>query len=524
MIRTPPLIISSKTTRITGPLTANGQIDFLKAVEEWSYPPEFTTDDNGFRILTRLFGNCGEAAGMDEFRRVQKYEKLGLDPKIPPTMTLPREPREIVKDHFKAIGEKPPDDALKNLCNRPWTLDDFPILADWVKECDVPLDAVAETVRKPIFLPPLLQEEESFIAGNPQNLAGLLIPDVSATRTLGRLFQARAMNRIAQGNIDGAIDDKLTQLRLGRQLEPRAFVVQYLTGIAIQGSGYDIGFAVNSKHPPTKEQLLRLLDGIDKLPPRMSLSGLVEFERYFSLSVAQEVMHGRSMYGDSINPTFAMNFFNRRCNWNIVFRRVNELYDAVQESPPRTKYHAILSVKPSPSDQILRKLTPNGRAEILADQLIQQTPAFDRFEDEAKRSACLENIQRLTLAILLYRAENGKLPDGNWTEKIDPYLGKEPEKYFRCPTIAIPDGETTYALVQYDTKIPDDPDMILLVELAAPVPLDKAVVSVTDLRGRKGIGGVHRGGMNVGFRSGAVRYVSDKTKDDEFLPMLGVQR
>ena len=49
----PPLIISKETTYVTGPLTADGQIDYFKALEERTYPPEMKTDDNGYRIFVR---------------------------------------------------------------------------------------------------------------------------------------------------------------------------------------------------------------------------------------------------------------------------------------------------------------------------------------------------------------------------------------------------------------------------------------------------------------------------------------
>jgi len=53
----PALVISEETTRITGPLTADGQINFFKALEQWASPPELATDDNGFRVFVRLFGS-----------------------------------------------------------------------------------------------------------------------------------------------------------------------------------------------------------------------------------------------------------------------------------------------------------------------------------------------------------------------------------------------------------------------------------------------------------------------------------
>ena len=93
-IYAPPLIISKETTRITGPLTADGQIEFFKALEERTYPPEFATDDNGYRIFVRQFGDLWDgkpsannrSPEKQEFYRLQKYEKLDLDPNFQPTL------------------------------------------------------------------------------------------------------------------------------------------------------------------------------------------------------------------------------------------------------------------------------------------------------------------------------------------------------------------------------------------------------------------------------------------------------
>jgi len=103
VIPAPPLVISETTTRVTGPLTGDGYIDFFKALERRTYPPDLATDDNGFRIFVRLFGDLGEYnhEADREFYRLQKYEKLGLDPDVPPTMVFPISPYKIVADFYK---------------------------------------------------------------------------------------------------------------------------------------------------------------------------------------------------------------------------------------------------------------------------------------------------------------------------------------------------------------------------------------------------------------------------------------
>ena len=530
LLRKPPLIISEKTTRITGPLTADGEIDFFKALEQRFYPPELATDDNGFRDFVRLFGNVSDdATGPDrEFYRLQKYEKLGLDPNVPPTLALPFEPHTVVNNFYKAKGEPVPTKPFSFSSGNPWTFDEFPMLEEWIRDVDVPLNAIAEAVRKPIFYVPLRQSRESVESGKPEALLNVLLPDIQLSRSIARMFQARATFRIGQGNIDGAIDDKLTIHRLGRHTTHQSgFMVQYLVGIANEGGAVAIPVGANPECPLTETQIRRLLDGLDALPPRAAIADAFEGERYFGLSCIQGVARRDAKFseltggGPGFDALFAPLAFS--CNWNVVYRRMNEIYDAMQEPPPRTKFHSLVGAAAlSPTTGIfLSLLTPHGRGDRVADILIDRlTPATDAFEEAARRSNCTENMQRLALAILLYQLEHGQLPDENWATQIEKYLGDNPQRYFSCPSNPSPDGETTYALVLYDNRDGDTvAGSLLLVELTSPVPLDKAVVSVDDVLRRKGIGSLHPGGMNTAHRSTAVRFLA-KTATEELEQLL----
>jgi len=147
---------------------------------------------------------------------------------------------------------------------------------------------------------------------------------------------------------------------------------------------------------------------------------------------------------------------------------------------------------------------------------------------------------------LLYQREHGKLPDENWATLIVPYLGENPEQYFSCPRTVSPlsdlqtatdvaslDGKTTYALVQYGDALPADTETILLVELTTPVPFAEAVIAadkVPELIQRSSDSTwrwqnePHRGGMNLAYRSGAVRWLSARPKEEcekELLRSLG---
>ena len=187
--------------------------------------------------------------------------------------------------------------------------------------------------------------------------------------------------------------------------------------------------------------------------------------------------------------------------------------------------------RPLGTHTLLNRLTPNGRAEFVVNMFIALlVPMTGTFEEAIRRAGCLENMQRLVLAILLYQLEHGQLPGENWVTDIKPYLGEEPERFFSCPTNPSPDGQTTYALVQYGDNLPDSSDTILLVELTMPVPFDQAVVSVNDVLahqaaartpGNRSHRSAHLGGMNVASRSAAVRFLPAGADEEEVKRLLG---
>jgi len=552
---TPQLVISEETTRITEPLTAEGYIDFFKALEQHTYPPEIATDDNGFRIFVRLFGDVGEMSGAEFYRR-QKYEKLGLNPNTRPTLNFPDEPNVFLDNFFKASearGESVPDqrqiaDIKHHFAGRPWTLQEYPMFAGWINEINDPMDAIAEAIRKPVFFFPLIQSQESVQSGKPQSLIDMLLPDVQNARSIARLFSARAMHRVGQGNIDGAIADKLTIRRLGRQVAQAGPLVQYLVGIAIEGMAQAIPVGGNPRQPLTEQQIRHILAELDALPPRAPLNNAFEFERYLGLDAVQSfhiaVSEGRTL-GSAFSALLAtmlhqpesqtapqqhfLDPFARSINWNTVYRQMNEVYDALQEPSPRAKYHAMLKEAETIVAETRRSggtspylSTPDGRDTLHAKMLISLLlPHVDTLEGAAKRSECMDNMQRLTLAILLYRLENRRMPDQNWAIQIQKYLGENPERYFSCPSNPAPRGQTTYAMVLYGNSLPTDPDTILLVEIAQPLAYQQASVTVDMVLQRRRMGSSHPGGMNVAYRSGVVRYMSQSVGSAELIRLLG---
>jgi hypothetical protein len=84
-VRNVPLQIAAETTHLTEPLTSDGtRVDYFAASEQMIYPPEMATEENGYRMIVEALGVV-EDISPEDARQI--YEKLGLDPETPVTLT-----------------------------------------------------------------------------------------------------------------------------------------------------------------------------------------------------------------------------------------------------------------------------------------------------------------------------------------------------------------------------------------------------------------------------------------------------
>ena len=104
------------------------------------------------------------------------YEKLKLDPNAPPTLEYPQDTFSIIAESYKAKGESYDLNRDGGTAN-PWTLEQFPMLADWIKEMDKPLDAIAEMIRKPVFCRRLFNQKN----GSNRRVPGICFPSFCRT-------------------------------------------------------------------------------------------------------------------------------------------------------------------------------------------------------------------------------------------------------------------------------------------------------------------------------------------------------
>jgi hypothetical protein len=550
-LRTPPLEISKETTYITEPLTSDGtRVDYFAALEKLLDSPEMKTENNGYRLIVRALGAVTKD-GQEEGRSAQVYAKLGLDPAIKPTLTY-IETYRFLREYCakKGLDEKQAY-ALDTKIFAPWTLDDLPMMKPWLEENGPALDLVGKAVRKPAFCFPLVRPREE------ATLYSMAFGEIQRMRAFTRMLQARADYRIGTGDIDGAIDDLVACERLGRHVQRQGTVITRLVGIAIDGIAASIGIAANRESQPTKEQLQRLVDEHNALPSLPNMDRMRLAERYYILDSLQALAVGKKSLAELFsvwagNDEFRPGFAAISVDWNIVMRRVNADYD------DRGKRH----VFPPLSLLSLSNLFVGARSRHVADCVAGLcTPAFQATGRAIHSMKRRDNLRRITLAMLIYARAHGTLPpaytvdaDGNplqsWRVLLLPYLGAQ-ELYgklhldapwdsahnrrfhdqapaiYQCPSAKLAPGQTTYSVVVGEKtafqaaqgKSLDDLGMILMlvVEREQSVcwmdPTSELVEAIAckginrHKEGVIGIGSLHPGGVNVGFRDGGVEFI-----------------
>ena len=572
LFRTVPLRISKETTRITEPLKSDGkQIDYLAAWERETYPEDIATEDNGYRLIVQHLGTAPEVM---PWHAAQISRKLGLAAgEIQPDMTF-EEPGDFLRDHVasedfdETLSEEPASEdaspvdrcaVLEDRLRRPWTLKDLSMMEAWLAENGPAIDLIGKAVRKPTFHIPLAMENDAV------QLIALYLPEMQRTRSFARALSARGNHRIATGDIDGAIDDIISCKRLGRHVGQGGMLIEMLVGIAIEGIADAIGVAGSLEHPPSKEQLQRLVNESNELPPEADFDKAFVSERYAALDLVQAMAHGKGLEELGL-PAGIPAWIG--LDWNVIASRVNEHYDTLLTS----------GGCPRPSWTLKAIVSPGARSELMADIVgALLLPATDAGREATRRNVCLDRMQRITLAMLFYECDHGMLPpahtvDANgkpmhsWRVLLLSYLGQqdlldkirlnepwdsehnrrfhdEAVPFYQCPSAGLTPGRTGYSVVvgpemPFDAGQgkslsefgPKSAHMILVVERMEvacwmdptrdlPQAASGGGFNVLERSGI-GIGSRHSSGVNFGYRDGTARFLSELISTEHLKGLL----
>lgn len=179
----------------------------------------------------------------------------------------------------------------KQIQERPWTTTEYPTLAAWLDQAKPYFDIYSEAVKKPNYTSMTNIRDCSLSESEREqySMLHIILPDVQASRAFARNAATRVMNRIATGDLDGAADDILAMVRLGRHLQngQGRFIVERLVGIAIEGIAVKSLCGWLQYGEPSKEQLVAMLDRLDAIPAPGPLEDNFDVGMLFAFDVVK---------------------------------------------------------------------------------------------------------------------------------------------------------------------------------------------------------------------------------------------
>lgn len=325
----PRLIVSPRTTSITAPLSGDGLPDYIAHVAGLSGPAPPPEENAAVPLLHTLWP-LAMTPGGKEIAAVCKA--LGI------SATRPAEPPLVDADHDPAV--KAAVTATDVLWEKPWRGDDLPAAAAWLERNTAAIDRLLEASGRPRywFVSPTLLEPKDAM------LIGVLLPDVTAFRRAARALAIRGMWHLGSGRTREAWADILAIHRLSRlqaSAQQPSFLIRKLVAVAvgrIANTATRQLLAAPHLAAAERETIRRDLAALPDLCT--DVSPCVEFERLMSndavvAMAARRHGIGRRQLLSGIfgvappPPGVEQLIFLTSIDWNVILRRMNESYDAL---------------------------------------------------------------------------------------------------------------------------------------------------------------------------------------------------
>jgi len=453
------------TTFVDGPLDKDGYIDYEAALNE-RLKGKITPESNAVVLLMQCLGPKPEGAALHK----DFYKAIGIEAPADVGDYLVQYNRHFVLE-MQSRDPRGFFDMEAKLKLRPWTKDDSPKHAEWLKLNQKPLEiAVEASKRKDYYFPQISRTR----GGERGALLGALLPTVQKCRELALLLSFRATWHLSAGKIDDAFADVLAIHRLGRLLTRGASSIELLVGISMESIAHQADLTLLEHGRPTAKQILTYQAELEKLQPRGCVADKIGFfERFLYLDSVQYFLR------TGINDLLGGEFRGRTpeqiagaLDWNAVLSMGNHHYDRMVEAlrkPTRgerlqASVAIDLELGKLQKDAKNVKIDPKDPPAKIRSELTQKIgamyvallmPAFQKVNDAADRAGQIHRNGLLATALGAHFADHKKYPD-TLAELVQKYLAKIPEDVFGAKAMIYKSTAEGYLLYSVGVNGIDD--------------------------------------------------------------------
>lgn len=423
----PKITISKETTWATEPLRADGTVDYLEAVNRL-FSKDVTPENNACVLLYQAMGPSPEGGKgqPDLFFRRMGVEPIPADGKYFQSLgtwarAQPNPPQDInaVNDMQSKSGE------------RPWTKAEFPLIAEWLKQNEVPLRTVELATERPKYFSPLVGTD----AEPDGALIAVLLPGVQKSRELARALASRAMWELAEGSQVDAWRDLMTMHRLGRLVGQGPTLIEYLVGVAIESIAVRGELQFLSETKPSAKMLALYRKQLDRLPPRASVADKLDYcERVMFLDCTLRMARGQMRLQEladgggnvSLFEKLAEGAIMQSVDWDVALKSANKWYDRLAATLRKPDYRE-RTAELKQFNEDLKKLVERSRGPGVLLALLGGKPAITQTMSDVLIALLLPAVQQvgiaegrgiqrmrnleIAFALATYRADRGSYPD-----------------------------------------------------------------------------------------------------------------
>jgi hypothetical protein len=451
IIARPRFSVSKETTYIEGPLTDEGYVDYLAAINA-QQSEGVTPQNNAAVILWR----CIDPAILSQESRERFFAALGT---APPPAT---DEYLITGVKFCRVeGTQEVDMARVNRLNTeltkaisaPWNAKRLPLVAQWIAANERPLEVAATASKRSRYYQPIVADE-------PYVLMCLQLPGANEVGDMARLLVARAMLRIEQNDMDGAWQDIVTVYRLMRLLGQGHSATEGMLSAIFQRRASEATIELLKQFDPTLDQVRQMEADLRALPQQTTMAHKIDRgERFLYLDATMALArYGPHRFEEMVNQSdresnSIRQFLGRlgalSLDWDQALVLGNGWYDRlanasrgstyVERSRERSRmFDELEEVSRRANNRVtnIAIVTLTGRAKIEAASSqvslmmvsMMLPPLIDAPGMEDRQLATFD-VARVALALAACKSEQGKFPR-SLDELVPNYISEVPPMHY----------------------------------------------------------------------------------------------
>ncbi len=479
--------LSYETTRISEPLNDDGTVNYLAAINA-QYSKGVTAQNNAAILLL-------QAAGPEILPPIIKDKLLAIFG----MSALPSEGDYLVRFNTDAEDSEEAYEVPEEALDAPWSAEDYPQLADWLKANEKPLSLVTAASKRSRYYMPMLSSNESSL------IVSVLVPILSTHREISRALVSRAMLKLDSGDIEGAQADLLAVHRLARLVGQGPTLIDRLVGMAAESTACKGDNALATSNLLSSSQARTYLAKLQALPALPSVTEAMDVCERFSL-LDNTTYISRTDYKKQLLALLEMNLVDKRLfeantqidlskiekekalqilempvDWNEILKRMNAWYDRMLDAAGKATFAQRMKAFEQISSELKalgNNATEQLRQLLLTEEKANATQAFGSlliaiWAPDLSGAVPMYNVttmklqaSQVAMALAAYRAEHSRYPES--LSKLCPkYFKTVPDDLFTAKPLDYRRTEKGYVLyspgpTKYE-KFKDTPQEIEII-------------------------------------------------------------